>query len=156
MQPIGSTRSAVRTDHAVIAPDSHVRSPLPGWAGSSAIILISPRLGGAEFSQMLVEMGPGTQSAPPAEEVQRFVWVVSGAARVDTERGSHDLIPGGYALLPPDDAHSISTASGVTLMLIEKPYVAIDETSTPRIVSGVESQVAATPCRATRACRCAR
>ena len=34
MNVFGSTRSTVRSDHALIAPDSFVRSALPGWDGT--------------------------------------------------------------------------------------------------------------------------
>ena len=39
MKVFGSTRSTVRSNHALIEPDSFVPSPLPGWSRTQAVIL---------------------------------------------------------------------------------------------------------------------
>ena len=59
---VGNTRTSVRRDHAMIAPDSHVRSPLPGWDGTEGVVLISPHMG-ARFTQYLAYLKDGS---PPA------------------------------------------------------------------------------------------
>lgn len=134
----------MRADHAVIAPDSHVRCPLPGWSGSTAINLISPRLG-ARFAQTLIEMGPGTSSAPPAEGAERFVWSVAGAAELTVVAERALLTPGAYALIPPGTEHTITSADGATLMLLDKPYTPLPGVARPGLVVGREEDVLASP-----------
>jgi glyoxylate utilization-related uncharacterized protein len=50
MDPFVTTRSRVRSSHALIAPDSFVTSDLPGWEGTRGVILISPGWGPASPS----------------------------------------------------------------------------------------------------------
>ena len=47
MNVLGLTRSRVCKDHALITPESFVRSTLPGWDGTEIVILISPEMGPA-------------------------------------------------------------------------------------------------------------
>ncbi len=42
MPVFGVSRSRVCKDHALIAPDSFVQSPLPGWQKTQGIMLIAP------------------------------------------------------------------------------------------------------------------
>ena len=104
MHPPGSTRSAIRSDHALVAPDAHVRSPLLGWEASIATVLISPRMG-AQFSQFFVEMGPSARAGAPEGGVQRFVWVIGGSASLQIEGSDHLLTPGTFALIPAGSTH---------------------------------------------------
>ena len=43
--PYGQTRTRVAARHALIAPDGHVKSVVPGIAGAATIILINPAMG---------------------------------------------------------------------------------------------------------------
>ena len=76
MNLFGTTRTHVRRNHALIAPDGHVAQALPGWTGGSVVTLISPQLG-ARFVHYLVTLEEGGQSAPPLPGVERFVYVVT-------------------------------------------------------------------------------
>ena len=48
-------RTAVRRDHAVIAPETHAPGPVPGWSGATHVRLIAPPMG-ARFAVSLVRM----------------------------------------------------------------------------------------------------
>ena len=50
---LGNTRTSLGLRHALIGPDSHVPSVLPGIENATTVILISPALG-AGFTQFLV------------------------------------------------------------------------------------------------------
>lgn len=141
MHPLGSTRSKVRHDHAVLGLDSHVRSPLPGWSQSSAIVLISPRMG-AQFGQLLVEMGAGARAGLPKSGVERFIWIVEGSASLELDGHLHELGPGSYALIPPNHGHQLVSTGGARVMLVEKPYVPLDGVEDPVPIVGREDEVA--------------
>ena len=42
MDLFGTTRSRLHRSHALISPESFVRSELPGWERSQGVILIAP------------------------------------------------------------------------------------------------------------------
>jgi len=144
MMPFASTRSSVQIDHALLAPDSHINSRLPGWTNTEGIILISPHLGSmtrARFSQYLAVMQVGARAAPPLAGIERFVFVLEGEIELRTERGTVQLLPGGYAFLPADSEHSMEAISAARINLFEKPYCARDGVDGPPMVIGQEDQM---------------
>jgi len=145
--PPGFSRSASCRDHLVVTPHEHVRSKLPGWRNSEGIVLISPRLGAA-FSQYIAEMGPESESAPPFDGVERFLFVLDGEVELDWEAGRTTLSPGGYAFFPPGAPHSVSSRRGARLNLFEKEYLTLPAPSPqswPEPVVSSEQEVAGAP-----------
>jgi (S)-ureidoglycine aminohydrolase len=135
--PPGITRSVVERDHALVAPDGHVRAPLPGWTATAGIVHVSPRMGAA-FSQFAVEMERGAVSAPPAPGVQRFVHVTTGSLRLTGDAGRQDLGPRDYAYLPAGHAHRLQATRRTRATLIEKPFVPLAGEDPPWPVAGSE------------------
>src|SRR5262249_12214760 len=102
MNVFGSTRSSVRKDHALISPDSFVRSTLPGWDRTEGVILIAPPMG-ARFTQYLALMEPGGVSGPALPGVERFVYVLEGEVTfTPAAQREETLKEGGYLFLPAD------------------------------------------------------
>ena len=56
--PYGHTRTHVAARHALIAPDGHVKSNVPGITGAATVILISKAMG-ANFAQLLLTFESG-------------------------------------------------------------------------------------------------
>jgi (S)-ureidoglycine aminohydrolase len=141
----GSTRSTVRRDHALIAPDSFVRSGLPGWNGTEAIILIAPPIG-AHFAQYLALMNPGAVAGPPPSGVERVIFVLDGEVAVTAGRAAEQVLtPGGYALVPPDTEARMLARSASRLNVFEKRYVSLAGVAPPRPVFGQEQNVTGVP-----------
>ncbi len=127
MHPLGSTRTAVRNNHAFIAPDSHVPGPIPGWTYSTGVTLISPRMmGKPQFSQMLIQMETGAESAEPLSGVERFVYVLDGSVQLSIGEESSKLMTGFYAFLPAGTRHWLSVKESAQLIMFEKRYVPTD------------------------------
>jgi len=144
MTPFGSTRSTVQRDHALLAPDSHIISQLPGWTETAGIILISPHMGSmtrARFAQYLAIMEAGAQAGPPLAGVERFIFVVEGCVTLESAAGSHQLTTGGYAFLPADSEHSIQAVEATRLNLFEKHYHGLSGVEPPSVVVGQEQVV---------------
>lgn len=98
---IGQTRSVLKRDHALIAPDSHVPAPLPAWSldgtAISGVVLIAPVMG-ARFAQTMVLLDScGDLKLQPAPGVERFIYVLEGALTWD----DHALRAGSFCYLPP-------------------------------------------------------
>ncbi len=136
----GTTRSAVRADHALIAPDSHVEAPLAGWTETRGVVLISPRMG-AGFTQYLALMDPGGEAAPAAASVERFAFVEQGRIRV----GATELDPGSYVWLPPGAAAGLAAAEPSRLIVFERRYEPLDGAPPPPLLTGRQEDVPGEP-----------
>lgn len=134
------TRSVVRLDHALIAPDGHVPGPVPGWSGSSRFVLVAPPLAG--FAMSLVAMEDGGTGAAPPPGIARFAYAVEGSVRIELEDAAHELGPQGYAYLPAGTDHAVTALGGARVALIEKAYVPQDGAE-PRVIVGNRADVPA-------------
>ncbi len=128
-------RTTVRRDHAVIAPETQVSGPVPGWSGTEHVRLIAPAMG-ARFAMALVRMEAGGAAGPAPAGYGRFVHVLEGSLLLEVEGGRHALGAGGYAYVPPDAPHALSAAGPARALLLEKPYVALAGAPSGRLVVG--------------------
>src|SRR5580692_3093307 len=70
---LGETRSARRSDHLLLTPDTFVRAPLPGMTKCTAIVHVGPAMGAA-FTQYTAEFETGGELGDTS--AQRFVYVL--------------------------------------------------------------------------------
>ena len=129
----GNSRSRVQSDHALIAPDSHVLSAIPGWSGTECTILISPHMGAA-FTQFIASMGQGASAGQAPDDVQRFLFVLDGEVSIEAGGSSHPLLNEYYAYLPANLPHTIHSSKGARLMVFEKPYEPTDGVEAPEMI----------------------
>jgi (S)-ureidoglycine aminohydrolase len=145
MDPFGTSRSRVCRDHALIAPESFVRAPIPGWRGARGVTLVAPRMG-ARFAQYLALMEPGATSSPAAPGFERFLFVLDGEVEVELARGvPHALGPGGFAYLPPDADCPLRANLESRLCVFEKRYTPLPGVLPPQALAGVERDVPGEP-----------
>ena len=145
MTILGSTRTRVCKDHALIVPDSFVKCPLPGWEKAEGIILISPHMG-ARFLQYLALLEPGGIGDPAGAHIERVVYVLEGQVTVVTARaGEHSLTSGGYAFIPPGAEVQVRATTPARLNVIEKVYVPLAGAAFPQFHCGQEQNVAEVP-----------
>jgi len=138
---LGATRTRVTPTHALIAPDGHVRTALPGWDGG-VVVLISPQLG-ARFTQYLVHMEAGGRGDAAGAGLERFAFVLSGEITLSLEGASHFLLEYGYAYLPPNTPHTFQAEGPCTLNVFERRYVALE--GTPEVAIGNEREIEGEP-----------
>jgi (S)-ureidoglycine aminohydrolase len=145
MELFGTTRSRVRRSHALIAPDSFVRSELPGWERSQGIILISPRMG-ARFVQYFALMEPGSVAGPAPPGVERVVYLVEGEVALQLPgEDERRLGEGAFVYGPPDVTLPIRSLWSSRLNVFEKHYVARPGLAPPRALCGHEGNVEGAP-----------
>lgn len=144
MVPQALTRSSVKRDHALIAPDSHVQAALPGWTKTKGIILVSPVMG-ARFTQYYAMMERGAESGATMAGVQRFFFVLEGQVELTSPDGKVLLGVGGYGFIPADTNHRIVARKAARLLLFEKPYRAFDGAPAPAVVIGNERDLPESP-----------
>jgi (S)-ureidoglycine aminohydrolase len=135
---LGETRSSLQRDHLLQAPDTFVRTVLPGMRHGVAVVHVGPAAGAA-FTQYTAELEAG--GALGATSVQRFVYVLEGVADVSTATSFHTLAAGDYAFFPQRVEHTVTISEGARLAVIEKPYEAVAGIATPRVVVGREIDV---------------
>ncbi len=136
MDPLGTTRSRVAADHALITPDTHVWAPLPGWRGATAAIHISPVLG-ARFTQATVVLEAEGVGGAAAPGIERVVFPLEGRLRLTVADASpHVLEPGDFAYLPADRVHELAATAPSRIVLFEKHYVELDGVAAPLPIVG--------------------
>ncbi|MHA3684173.1 bifunctional allantoicase/(S)-ureidoglycine aminohydrolase [Leucobacter sp. HY1908] len=99
--------AAIVTTAYTVIPNSVMRdivaSVFPEWERTRGWVLNRPVAGGATtFAQIIMEVEPGGGSnAPePQEDVEGFVFVLSGDFTITIDGTTHALTPGGYAFVP--------------------------------------------------------
>jgi (S)-ureidoglycine aminohydrolase len=141
----GNTRTALGARHALIAPDSHVPSVLPGIENATAVILISSAMG-AGFAQFLVTFHKGGRVVFPADDNERFLFILKGGLEVTSSGESHELIAGGYAFVPAGQTLELTEAKeGTTVNFFVKKYVPLPSTPKPTFIVGQEKEIASHP-----------
>ncbi len=134
--PFGHTRTAVTTNHALIAPDGHVVSPLTGWEGAEGVVLISPVMNAdrsaPRFTQYLVHGSYGAMTQDAADGVERLAYVLEGEVQLDGQ----ELTTDSFAFLPPGDQYQLQVPDGATLLVFEKRYEPRAGTETPQRITG--------------------
>lgn len=128
MHNLGQTRSSHQPNHLLLTPDTFVRTTLPGMKNATAIVHAGPAMGAA-FTEYTAEMEKGGKLG--AAPTQRFIFVTQGAVAVGAERKHQTLAPGGYAYFPCGSSHRVIASEASKLIVIEKPYLPLDNV-TPR------------------------
>jgi len=143
--PTGDTRTRISERHALIAPDGHVPSSIPGFESVLVNILISPQMG-ANLTQMLVTFGEGGSIQHRSEDVETFLYVVEGECTVEIEGHAEALSTGGFGFLPAESEWEVSGAERETRLNLFQKY--FDEDSVmgaPPPVFGNSAEIEARP-----------
>lgn len=141
----GHTRAHVGAKHALITPDNHVASAIPGIAGAKAVVLISPAMG-AGFAQILLTFDRTGGASVAASDVETFGYVMSGGIVAAVDSDKRRFGAGGYFYAPAGLPWSLSAPKpGTQVTLFQKKYHPLPGVLRPRPVLGDISQVKGTP-----------
>ena len=147
MKHLGLTRSRHRPDHALITPDTFVRTRLAEWPGAAVILHVSPVIGtGARFTQFTAELPAGSQAEGPQSAFQRFVFVLDGTVSVTVNGETRELGESDHVYLPAGTPHTLRAAEPARLSVFEKPFQsASPEEPLPAVHWGNERRNPGTP-----------
>jgi (S)-ureidoglycine aminohydrolase len=141
----GDSRTHVGSRHALIAPDGHVPSSLPGVDKANAVVLISREMG-ARFTQLLLTFQTDGSASFPSNDIELFAYVVRGSASVEVGGHNHHLSKGSFLFVPPGLGCRFGRASdGSQLNLFLKKYVQLDCGDPPVVTIGHENQIPSQP-----------
>jgi (S)-ureidoglycine aminohydrolase len=147
------TDRAMFTDAYAVIPKGTMRdivtSFLPFWEETRLWVLSRPLSGFAEtFSQYIMEVGPGGGSERPETDpnAEAVIFVVEGTCTLSVEGAEHELVPGGYAYLPPGTHWTLRNHGDAPVRFhwIRKFYEALDGLPRPDVVITNEQDVAPT------------
>lgn len=137
----GLTRNVIRRNYALITPDGHVTSVLPGWSNCSPCVLISEALG-AGLSQYLICLEAAGTGLGDTGCHEWFFYVVTGEASVNGNR----LREGGFAFLPPGTRYDVgSAAANSQLLIFTKTFEPLPDQPPTAFFAGREQDLPETP-----------
>jgi (S)-ureidoglycine aminohydrolase len=139
---LGQTRSVRRSSHLLHAPDTFIRTRMPGCEKTAIIVHVSPALG-AGFAQYTAEFEPGGILGDAAS--QRFLYVLDGEIEITIDADNKHLSKDSYAYIPEGSKHLCISRNGARAAVVEKRYIGIAREKAPAFLIGNEPQVSAQP-----------
>jgi len=125
------TRSIVKRSHALISPDGHINSVIPGWTDCRVNVIISKEMG-ARFTQMLITCYAGAILKGQTQQAQGFFYVVSGAVTITVNGVTKNLTQGQYVYIPEwRDYHITNTVETSQLISWHKKYEPLEGAPVP-------------------------
>ncbi|GGR32015.1 (S)-ureidoglycine aminohydrolase [Deinococcus ruber] len=141
MKHLGQTRSALHPSHALMTPETFVRTALAEWPGSAVVLHIAPVIGhGARFVQFTAEMPAGAAAQASALGYQRFAFVLEGELDVQIGGETRTLNEYDHVFVPGGLAHTLTARSAARIAVFEKPYEAVSGLDAPTVYWGNERQ----------------
>jgi len=137
-----TSRARVRDRYALFPLEGYPLSRLPAWPGVEARVLAAPALG-AEFVACLLNPKAGQAGGHPADGVtETFLYLLAGGAVLEVEgERRHQLVAGGYALVPPDRGFRLAAASEAAVLVVRKCYEPLAGAAAPTLLVGREADV---------------
>ncbi|HET7306179.1 MAG TPA: bifunctional allantoicase/(S)-ureidoglycine aminohydrolase [Segeticoccus sp.] len=113
-----------------------VTSFLPFWEGTRLWVVARPLSGFAEtFSQYIVEVAPGGGSDRPELDpgAEGVVFLVEGQLTVAIDGEKHEMVPGGYAFVPPGTQWTVRSTGDTAARFhwIRKAYQRVEGLGAP-------------------------
>lgn len=143
--PYGTTRTSLRSRHALLTPDGIVSAVLPGWRCAAFYTMISPVMG-ARFSQYHVEFGPDGEGSGHTGDREWVLYVTGGEIGLLADGQGDTLETGGYAYLPPGTSYRlVPPGAGAALLIFEKKYQPLDGHPSPSLLVGREGGITGIP-----------
>ncbi len=141
----GETRTRIKTRHALIAPDGHVLSTLPGMAAVRPVVLISPELG-ARFAQILVDIPPGQTASAKPSATQTAGFVINGGKGTLSTAGKAFGVTSGSYFYTATGWELRAGTDPLQVVLFQKRYVLPEGGGAPPDpVVGQEQEVVGAP-----------
>ena len=143
--PYGQTRTRVASRHALIAPDGHVESNVPGITRAATIILINETMG-AGFAQLLVTFESGGRAAVPANGIETAGYFETGGGTLAIGRLKQKVKTGAFFFAPAGEAWSITSPKrGTRVTLFQKKFVSLAGVTAPKAIIGDAARVKGQP-----------
>jgi (S)-ureidoglycine aminohydrolase len=143
--PFGQTRTVIGSRHALIAPDGHVKSSVPGITGASTVILLNPALG-AKVAQLLITFERGGRAELPANAIETCGYFETGGGTLSIGAQTQKVSAGSFFFAPAGEAWSLTNpVKGTRLTLFQKTFVPLAGVAAPKTILGDAATVKGEP-----------
>ncbi|QIX62404.1 (S)-ureidoglycine aminohydrolase [Hymenobacter sp. BT18] len=138
------TRSVVKRNHAIIAPDGYINSNVPGWTNCTVNVIINEQMG-ARLAQTLITLREGGQLTGRTEAAQIFFYVVAGQVQITVDGQDRTLTEGQYVYVPIEQDYLFQQPTeGTQVLTFHKTYEPLAGHAVPGVVFG-ERDIAKAP-----------
>ncbi|GAA3936342.1 (S)-ureidoglycine aminohydrolase [Hymenobacter algoricola] len=130
------TRSVVKRNHAIIAPDGYINSNVPGWLNCTVNVIINEQMG-ARLAQTLVTLRAGGQLTGQTQASQIFFFVVEGQCEASVGSQDRTLTAGQYVYVPVGQQYLFQNPTeGTQILTFHKVYEPLAGQATPAVLFG--------------------
>lgn len=130
------TRSVVKNNHAVIAPDGYINSNVPGWSNCTVNVIINEAMG-AELCQTLITAGQNCTLKGSTKASQIFFYVIEGSCKVNVNGTEKALKTGQFVYVPIEQDYAFSNvAESTRILTFHKVYEMLDGYKVPEVTFG--------------------
>jgi (S)-ureidoglycine aminohydrolase len=135
------TRSVVKSNHAIIAPDGYINSKVPGWSNCTVNVIINEAMG-AGLCQTIVTAGKDCRLVGATKESELFIYVIKGKARAIISGGVQVMSSGHFAYVPPAKAYKLENIKeGTQILTFHKKYERLEGYKVPEVIFGNAADV---------------
>lgn len=130
------TRSVVKRNHAIIAPDGYINSNIPGWTNCTVNVIINEAMG-AKFSQLFATLKSDGEIRGETNESQIFFYVVKGKCHATVGGKENILTQGHHIYVPIGTAYKYTSLEEDTQLLsFHKVYEPLAGYQKPGVIFG--------------------
>jgi (S)-ureidoglycine aminohydrolase len=142
---VGQTRTRFCARHALITTDGHVASSMPGLDHVRFVAHITPVIG-ARFAQSTLFFEATAHVVLTPGDDQYVFFLSAGEAEILAEGKTYQLQTGSYVYLPPlMPAEIRTTGTAATVVMFQKKYVPLLDSTPPSLLVGHESKIQGLP-----------
>ena len=130
------TRSVVKRNHAIIAPDGYINSNVPGWSNCTVNVIINEAMG-AKFSQIITTLNNNGEIKGETKASEIFFYIIKGKCHANAGVEEMVLTTGDYLYVPIETAYQLkSEEEGTQLISFHKVYEPLEGYTIPSVIFG--------------------
>lgn len=130
------TRSVVKRNHAIIAPDGYIYSVVPGWNNCAVNVIINEAMG-ANLCQTLVTANKEARMIGATRESQVFFYIIKGKAKAIVSGEIKVLSAGQFVYVPVGKAYRFENIKeGTQILTFHKVYEKLEGYEVPATIFG--------------------
>ncbi len=130
------TRSVVKRNHAIIAPDGYINSNVPGWINCTVNVIINEGMG-AKFSQIITTLNSNGEIKGKTKASEIFFYIIKGKCKATVGGEEKFLTKGDYVYVPVENAYQFkSEEEGAQLISFHKVYEPLEGYPNPSSIFG--------------------
>ena len=136
------TRSVVKRNHAIIAPDGYINSVVPGWTNCTVNVIINEAMG-ARLCQTLVTANKEARMVGSTRESQLFFYIIKGKVKAIVSGEIKVLTAGQFVYIPVGKAYRLENIKeGTQVLSFHKLYEKLEGFDIPETIFGDSKEVA--------------